>query len=322
MRLPVRTSCFSAVLFIFAVVAVCEEPVAKVTVCQLKSDPSSYNHKVVEVTGFVEHAFENFSVYDPTCPSWPWIWLEYGGTSKSGTMYCCGVSADRSRPKELVVEKIPIPLVVNKEFADFDKAIQPPFRSGQNGAVVHATLVGRFFSGRKIKYPKREVWGGYGHMGCCSLLAIQEIRSVDTENRSDLDYGAKPDQPDIGKTGCGYRFLLPLGETKALLNWQRKADAEGSDWLFSDPRRAASETLSSLVGVDEASLQTMKMTHEAQGRKVYEWKPEGKQQSYMIVVSRPYWLSFYSRDPSRVAWVPIGAYESSCGGNNSVTRIK
>lgn len=28
-------------------------------------------------------------------------------------MYCCGVTADRSRPKQLIVEKIAIPLVAN-----------------------------------------------------------------------------------------------------------------------------------------------------------------------------------------------------------------
>jgi hypothetical protein len=33
----------------------------------------------------------------------------------------------------------------------------------------------------------------------------------------------------------------------------------------------------------------------------------------MVVVSRPYWLSFYAHDPSRVAWIAVIAYESSCG---------
>jgi len=146
-----------------------------VTVCQLKGDPAAYNHKLVEVTGFVSHAFEDFTVSDPTCSSWPGIWPEYGGTRKSGTMYCCGVTADRSRPKELKVEDILIALTDDEHFREFDKLIQPPFRSGVHGSLVHATLVGRFFSGRLIKYPKGTYWGGYGHMGCCSLLAIQEV---------------------------------------------------------------------------------------------------------------------------------------------------
>ena len=94
-------------------VAAAEEPPAAVTICQLKSDPAAYNHKLVEVTGFVSHAFEDFTVFEPTCPSYPGVWLEYGGKAKSGTMYCCGVTADRHRPKGLKIEDISIPLVDN-----------------------------------------------------------------------------------------------------------------------------------------------------------------------------------------------------------------
>jgi hypothetical protein len=36
----------------------------------------------------------------------------------------------------------------------------------------------------------------------------------------------------------------------------------------------------------------------------------------MVAVSRPYWLSFYSTGPKRVAWVVTAAYESSCGKHN------
>jgi hypothetical protein len=74
--------------FVFCVVAIglCEEQPDSATVCQLKSDPPAYNHKLVEVTGFVSHDFEDFTLFDPTCPSWPAVWLEYGGKEKSGTI--------------------------------------------------------------------------------------------------------------------------------------------------------------------------------------------------------------------------------------------
>src|ERR1700687_4185215 len=83
--------------------ALCQEQAESVSVCQLKHDPPAYNHKLIEVTAFVSHDFEDFTIFDPTCPSWPDVWLEYGATSKSGTMYCCGVSDDRNRTEELVV---------------------------------------------------------------------------------------------------------------------------------------------------------------------------------------------------------------------------
>ena len=79
----------------------------------------AYNHKLIEISGFVSHAFEDFSVSDPSCSSWPGIWLEYGGSSKSGTMYCCGETANRDRPSELVIDKITIPLLKNQQFQQF-----------------------------------------------------------------------------------------------------------------------------------------------------------------------------------------------------------
>ncbi|HZS08178.1 MAG TPA: hypothetical protein VFD58_25310 [Blastocatellia bacterium] len=97
-------------IFLYVSGGVSEEPI-KVTVCQLKNDPAAYNHKLVQVTGFISHGFEDFTLFDPGCSSWPAVWLEYGGVAASGTMYCCGITADRSRPKQLTVEKISIPLV-------------------------------------------------------------------------------------------------------------------------------------------------------------------------------------------------------------------
>ncbi len=311
-------------LLAFAITVVasarCEEPLI-VTVCQLKSDPPNFNHRLIQVSGFVSHAFEDFTIFDPNCPSWPGIWLEYGGKAKSGTMYCCGVSANRSRSRDLVVDNVLVPLVNDEQFKKFDKAIQPPFRSGAQGAVIHATLIGKFFAGHQMKFSHGD-WGGFGHMGCCTLLAIQQVASADTQNRMDLDYGASPDQPDIGKTGCGYTDFLPLEITAAELNWQREADDGKHDFAFDDPQRVASDTLEAVGKIDIPTLTEMKLVREAQGRKIFEYKPVGSPESYMVVVSRPYLISFYARNPDRVAWVAVAAYKSSCEDDNAVERIK
>jgi hypothetical protein len=306
----------------FAVAAPGQESAEAVTVCQLQNDPPAYNHKLVEVTGFVSHDFEEFSLYDPTCPSVRPVWLEYGGKSKSGTMYCCGVTPDRSRPRELVIENIPVPLTRDNRFLEFDRLIQPPFKSGDHGSVVHATLRGRFFAGQLIHYPKTTFWGGYGHMGCCSLLAIQAVESVSPQDRDDLDYGASADQPDVDKTGCGYRILTPLAPEAEWIKAQHNADLGGRAWVFHDPRRVATEALGRSAHVDEASITGLKQTRKAQGRFVYEWRPSENAEPYMVVVSRPYLLSFYAHDSRRVAWVVAAVYVSSCDENSSVTRIK
>jgi hypothetical protein len=57
----------------------------------------------------------------------------------------------------------------------------------------------------------------------------------------------------------------------------------------------------------------MKLTHDAPGRKTYQWNA-GDAKTYTVVVSRPYWLSFYAHDPKQVAWVAVIAYEAKCGG--------
>lgn len=57
--------------------AFCENA-ERVSVCQLKNDPAAFNHHLVEVTAFVSHDFEDFSVFDPDCQSRFDIWLEYG----------------------------------------------------------------------------------------------------------------------------------------------------------------------------------------------------------------------------------------------------
>lgn len=289
----------------------------KITLCQLKSDPAAYNHKLIEVTGFISRGFEDFTLSDPQCPAWPDVWLEYGGTDVSGTMYCCGVTAERSRPKTLVVENITIPLVNDERFREFDKLIHRPPDS-----VVHATIVGRFFAGELVKYPKGEVWSGYGHMGCCSLLAIQQVVSVDPQDRDDLDYGATADHPNIEEEGCGYTFLTPLESSGALIEAQRKADLGTREWAYNDPQRVATDALAQLLKIDERAITGLSETRRAQGRFVYQWSPRAKGASYMVVVSRPYVLSFYARDPKRVAWVVIAAYKSSCGEDNSVTRSR
>jgi len=167
----------------FASSAFCQEKPDKVSLCEITRDPSAYNHKLLEVTGLVAHGFEVFNFFDPICPSSPTIWLEYGGKSKSGTTYCCGVTPDRHRLKELVVENIPIPLVKDDQFLKFDKLIQPPFPPGKSGVTVHATLVGRFFAGQEMQTRNGTFWGGYGHLGCCSLFAIQQVKSESPEER-------------------------------------------------------------------------------------------------------------------------------------------
>jgi hypothetical protein len=307
-----RCSLCIAIILAAATISRAEEPL-KVTACQLKKNPPAYNHKLVEVTGFATHASHDFTFYDPNCPSFPAIWLEYGGTINSGTVNCCKTIDDRHRSQELVIDNVPIPLTVNQQFEDFDKAIQPPLRPGQSGAVEHATLIGTFFAGQQMQDADNgHYWGGYGYMGCCSMLAIQEVKDPDTHWRADLDYGESNEKLDFSPPGCTLRMLLPEEQDAASIEAQHNAESGSRDWAFTDPARVASDSLSHTTHIGADKLAAIQLTHDSPARKTYEWKA-GNSKSYMVVVSRPYWLSFYAHDPSRVAWIAVIAYESSCG---------
>jgi hypothetical protein len=39
-----------------------------VTLCDLITDPAAYDRKVVAIAAFVSHGFEDFTLFDHTCP--------------------------------------------------------------------------------------------------------------------------------------------------------------------------------------------------------------------------------------------------------------
>jgi hypothetical protein len=288
--------------------AFCEEP-EKVSACQLQSDPAAFNHKLVQVTSFLSHGFEDFTLLDPMCMSWPDIWVEYGGKSASGTVYCCGGAGERTRLKQLRIENVAVPLTQDANFRKLDALLQAP----RGYAIAHAAFVGRFFAGREMSSPRGKYCGGYGHMGCCSLLVIQQVLAVDKHDRDDLSYESYVDQPDLEKLKCGsYRDLtaiLPYGD---MLKAQKEAESGKGSYAFDDPKRVAISGLANLLKIDGATITGLKESRGAQGKIIYEWHPTGETQ-YMVVITRPYWLSFYAQDPGRVAWVLAAAYEECTG---------
>ena len=149
-------------------------------------------------------------------------------------------------------------------------------------------------------------------MGCCSLLVIQQIVSVDPHDRDDLDYESFVDQPDMEKLRCGgYRDLMEILPYRDMLLALENAEADKMAWAFSDPERVAVDGLVKLLTVDAKSIRGMKEVRRFQGKVIYEWHGRGKIK-YMMVVTRPYWLSFYSHTQARVPWVLAAAYEE-CG---------
>ena len=103
-----------------------------------------------------------------------------------------------------------------------------------------------------------------------------------------------------------------MNETQQdLIQAQQKAETTTSEIIFNNPEQVAVSTLARLLKTDEKLIR-LKQTRKTQGRFVYWWKPKSKDKNYMVVVNRPYWLSFYAKDQKKTAWVVVAAYETSC----------
>lgn len=297
----------SFAMLLAVVVLRCGPKVTDVALCDLLKNPARYNHKLIQVTGFVSHGFEDFTFFDPRCPSEEAsIWLEYGGTFASGTMYCCGVGRERSRPEQLVVEQMQIPIVRDAKLSYFDRLVQQ-----EPDSIVHVTLRGHFFSGEKEQLPGGTRWVGYGHFGLYSLLAIEQVKSVDPQDLPGVDVRSSGPHPPISGVGC---FSNHLGEVQYKEAITEQAEAEnGTTWRFTAPQEVALERFAGVLGKNAAPA--LKETQRSSGMVVFDGAMTGSPNRFMAVVSRPYWLSFYAKDRNRVAWIVKAAYEYGCPPN-------
>ncbi|HUO15152.1 MAG TPA: hypothetical protein VMX38_09205, partial [Verrucomicrobiae bacterium] len=260
-------------------------------------------------SAFVTHGFEDFHVTEPDCPTQNFsVWLMYGGKAESNTVYCCPGEAGReTRSDFLTVESIQIPLVNDPTFQQFIELLKK-----EPDTTVRSTVVGRFFSGTKETSERGTFWRGFGHMGCCSLLVIERVESFEPHTRRDLDYTAEAGwYEDEGCKWGSEQNLLRI----SVDNWdgagqkgiaeQEKAD-HGQSWAFTDPQRVAMESLKLLYPSQLPILHNVKKTP---ARQVFRWR-SGKK-SVVVVVTRPYWLSFYAASHS-VAWVTTMIKEVGC----------
>jgi hypothetical protein len=279
------------------------------TYCELSRDPAAYNHKLIRLTAFVTHGFEDFQIAEPDCPTQGFsIWLMYGGTAESNTMYCCpGEAGAETRFEPLTIEGINIPLVRDQTFRQFADLLRE-----ESDTTVRTTIEGTFFSGRNVQFGESTRWRGFGHMGCCSLFVIQRVNSFEPHTRSDLDYTAEAGWYE--GEGCKWGSEQDRRHV-SVDNWkgaaaqaiaEQEAADNGQPWAFSDPQRVAIESLKALYPGHAPTLRRVKRTP---GRQVFRWR-DGKK-SIVVVVARPYWLSFYAASNS-VAWVSTMIKEADC----------
>jgi hypothetical protein len=283
-----------------------------VSLCDIAKDPSSFNQVLVRVTAFVSHAFEDFTLADPSCAAKPGefsVWLSYGGKTQSHTVYCCpGEGSPTDRSRSLSIDGIPVSLLNDATFERFTELLKK-----ESDTTVRATLVGRFFAGKEETTRGSTWWRGYGHMGCCILLVIQRVEAFEPHTRTDVDYSADAGWYEPG--GCDEGSLMYLRhvsvsfggeEAQQVIAEQRMADSGERAWAFDDPLRVAVE---SLKLPPEQKAPFLENIRSIPSREVFRWE-RGKKVTILVII-RPYWLSFFAKG-NAVAWVSATVKEAEC----------
>jgi hypothetical protein len=157
-----------------------EEPPAPVELCALLKDPAHWDRKLIVVSGTAHYGFEEFTLSDPGCPSISRVWVELGGPVISGHSYCCGLAPDPRHPTKLAFEGYTIPWKDTPGARLLRTRMASLTERTSDTLEFRADVVGRFFAGtlEKRSWDGKSYWGGYGHMGCCTVIAVQEVRSL------------------------------------------------------------------------------------------------------------------------------------------------
>jgi len=302
--------------------------------CELSRDPIRFDHKLVRLHTYLSRVFEESTLHDPACPdealvnmgdpdTWlTEIWVDF---------------ADQNAVWERVQGYAP--LVEDQQLNEFRQLLKERAKVHQ---MVAATIIGTFYAGKPDRRDGKQSTAlrGYGHMGCCSLLLISRIESVDMQYEEDLNYSSGDWSVNLPED-CGSDRMLGLPSNSVIRSWQQDADEGRNDWHY-DSRKTAEYELgqlrSGLYGQQSAGTisrvetkKSKKTESKAKPQKVslpketlfeissspylkqYEWVEADEVTRYVIVVSRPYWLSKMVVSPAKVIWAPVGSSVLTCG---------
>jgi hypothetical protein len=155
-----------------------------ISLCEILKDPKAFEGKNVRFRGNISAEFEDFSVYDPSCPN-PYgsgIWLMFGGDVDCPTPSTVN-DVGRFPGTNVKFQGKRYALVKDDEFRAFHKFITTR-KNRKSVYQVTATLEGTFFAGRTGKDARGQLQlPGYGHLGCCHLFIIHRISEVSAQKK-------------------------------------------------------------------------------------------------------------------------------------------
>jgi hypothetical protein len=182
-------------LLLVPICALAQGP-TKVSPCDLVQQPEKYTRQWVEVRGTVDLAFEDFSLRTVDCgEKLQGIWLAYGGDEPTPTPSTANDN-ERTPGTVLKVNGIPVPLQRDADLELFKRRLAALRDTAPDGSPcyekcrlyrVTATLTGLFMAAPD---PTNNPLSGYGHLGCCHLLAIRRVADVDAV-RTGIPAGGK-----------------------------------------------------------------------------------------------------------------------------------
>lgn len=157
-----------------------------VAACDLARDPRAFDKKRISVRGTFSVNFEDFSLGIGNCDTRQAIWLAFGG-DVPGIVISTVNDNTRKSGVDLQVNGVSYGIQIDENFRRL-YALIAAVHVDEPEYKVTATLTGTFFAGKERKLADgRTNFGGYGHLGCCSLLIITKVSDVESVPPANLD---------------------------------------------------------------------------------------------------------------------------------------
>ena len=178
---------------------------------------------------------------------------------------------------------------------------------------VTATLIGRFFAGEGAG--NAAIGRGFGHMGCCTLLAIEQVLSIDN-----VVSHVKP-----GELSCYSDGWHENGDDKSSAARQNAIVESGETWRTNDPQRVATEALSGYLNNSNTALafkgcHTQHLTYSSKKDDQYSTRcnwTSNFSDSYTVEVMKYYFLKNPSNTWKNIAWMPYEISHQHCSESSN-----
>lgn len=304
-------------------------PIIDTTVCQLRSSPAEFDHKLIRVNAYLSLGFEEAGMHDPFCQEnsssneqsshreEPGFWVEFAD------------HADHEGVKGFP------PLVKDVQLHKFFDVLNQ-----RDGQMPRAVLIGTFYAAKTpedTEPGKISFLGSYGHMGCCHLFVVSQVESVEMQYSADLDYSpywstseprscysheaySVPTDAEIrswqqaANNGDGLSRLDPTKVAQEQLDAMRTGRFKDTGWLDweheipEDPERARYF----LAPSDARPTETLLEASSQFFRRTYEFIAPDRKSRLVIVVARPYWLEELAGSSAKVIWAPVASAIVTC----------